>query len=471
MALLKSYLSSVDMYWRDVRGNIAVTMALVIVPMLTLAGGAIEVVRMSDCTMKLQGAVDSATLAAASLTNQRDIEETILEYVGANMPDGGGCSDPTVEVQFATTSLNLKTVSVLATVDMETPLLSLVGMSTTTVGTVSTAQESAQDIEISMVLDISSSMNGSKLTNLKDAAGDFVEEMLRDDRDEYTSINLIPFGGTVNVDEDLYNRYVATGPADVNPDPADYTIGNAVTSGRFVFPSHPIGCLEHPNADFDLDDIPLNSRAQVPRFWKWNQNNPWCPPIETTAAIFNSNNETELKDRINEMALSDGTGMDIGAMWGAKALSPALRGVFAEGDFPDRPADFDDPQTVKYAIFMTDGEITRQFRPEDWTLESVHTEEKNNENQQTVTSTGNFGNSSSSANNSIAYFKRMCEDLKEQNVQIFTIGFQINEGSTADKLLEYCASQSTMYYFVENLDIETAFESIAASINALRITG
>jgi len=466
-------------------------MALLIIPMITLAGGAIEVLRLSDCNMRLQGALDSATLAAASLTNQRDIEDTVNEYVAANMPAGGACSNPTVTVNVATNALNLKTVSISASVQMDTPLLSLIGQNTTTVGTVSTSEESAQDIEISMVLDISSSMRGSKLTNLKSAATKFVETMLDGSKADYTSINLIPFGGTVNVGERMYNRYVAN---EATPWAAPWPViywgaGTRITSTPYVFDAEvdpdfeeieyngknyvmPKGCLEHPSEDFDLNDIPLNSRGQVPDFWKWNRNNPWCPPMDTTAAIFNSNDETDLKDRINEMQLSDGTGMDIGAMWGAKALSPALRGDLG-GDFPDRPADFDDPQTVKYAIFMTDGEITRQFRPNDPMLRSVHNppNQRNSRNQQTVTTTGSFGSSPNTANNSIAYFKRMCEDLKDENVQIFTIGFRIRQGSTADRLLEYCASRSTMYYFVEGLDIEEAFDSIAASINALRIKG
>jgi len=470
-------------------GAVAIMMAILVLPMFFLALGAIDVLRMTNTSLKLQSATDAATLAAASLTNDMDIETTITEYIDANTPDTGFWESLNVEVSIDQNVLNAKRISVSASVVMDTPLLAVGGMKNTLITANSTAAESSQNIEISMVLDISSSMRGSKLTNLKTASKDFVEIMLADDDATFTSISLIPFGGTVNIG-DLYDDYVAltSDPNTiVNPTEAEYNIGTSVVDRKFRFEAdeddedavpQPSGCIEYRSDDFDLDDIPANSRAQVPAVWKWNENNPWCPP-DSTKTLFNTNNENALKTAIDAMVLSDGTGMDIGALWGAKALSGEFKGKLG-GDFPDRPADFDDDtaSTMKIAIIMTDGEITAQFRPRDFTTGSTHLpqepggyELKNNLNQQTIASKGNYNNSPGSSDRAIPYFKRICEDLNDNDVLVYTIGFQINKNSTADKLLQYCATTSSMYYFVETLDINAAFESIAASINALRITG
>ena len=72
--------------------------------------------------------------------------------------------------------------------------------------------------------------------------------------------------------------------------------------------------------------------------------NPWCPN-EKSEAIFNSNDFEALKKRIDEFSLSDGTGNDHGIAWGLNALTPAWRGKLG-GNYPARPADFDDDATL-----------------------------------------------------------------------------------------------------------------------------
>ena len=58
----------------------------------------------------------------------------------------------------------------------------------------------------------------------------------------------------------------------------------------------------------------------------------------------------------------------------------------------------------------------------------------------------------------------------EMCIRDSTIGFQITDGSAADLLLEDCASSLSQYYFVETIDLEAAFQGIAASISKLRVT-
>ncbi len=182
------------------------------------------------------------------------------------------------------------------------------------------------------------------------------------------------------------------------------------------------------------------------------------------------------------MVLSDGTGMDIGAMWGLKSLSPSFRGELG-GDFSERPLDFGADESKKVMIVMTDGNITQQNRPEDPAVGNVHSNRPTNNapntsafsnqgdraNMQTSRTRGSAGTTSTN-NSGVGRFKKACEAAKAEDITIFTIGFQISSGSLADRILEECATTPSTYYHVEGLDLTATFQTIAAQVNALRIT-
>mgnify|MGYP002653291698 FL=1 len=451
----------------DRSGNVAILTALAFVPLMLITIGSLDVVRMTTAQAKLQSTLDSATLAAASLSNTGDIEDTVNEYVQANLPDVAPWTTLQLTIGNVTDTLNAKSVEITATVDIEMTILKLAGIDSTSVLASSVAQQAATNVEVAVVLDISSSMGGSKITSLRSAAKSFIDTMLNKDDRDYTSLSIIPFGGTVNIG-DLYDTYAvnAATPGVIDlPDLADYYVNKNVPYRKFMFSGLRKGCIEYTDDDFDMTAIPANSRPQVPAdFTKWNVNNPWCPS-DDTAMLLNSNNATALKSLIENMDLSDGTGMDIGTLWGAKVLSSDMRGQLG-GNFSDRPADFDDEDTLKVAVIMTDGEITQQFRPRVYTTTRIK-----NKTQQTIVSKGNINTSSSKSDDAVAYFKRVCEYMKSNNVQVYSIGFRIKKASLADKLLQYCASSLSNYYFVEGLNIEDAFSAIATSINSLRISG
>lgn len=466
-------------FLRNRRGNIAIITALTIIPLLGILGGGIDVVRSTTMSSQLRASIDSAALAAANLSNSADVETVVNEFIDSNLvqrPDF--LSTLSVSVTD-TTALNSKTVTIRADGHIDTFFLGLFGIDTMPVSASSSATQSITNVEIALVLDISSSMRGSRIANLKEAAADFIDEMLDEDSTDVTSISIVPFGGTVNIGSDLFGDYaVPLVTATVDPSESAYDIGSNVVNGDFRF-SDGDNCIEYRSADFG-DDLLTGLRPQVPHFWKWNNFNPWCP-LDNSSIFMNSNNESDLIDHINGMTLSDGTGMDIGAMWGLKALSPNWTGYF-DGDFADRPAAYDD-ETLKVLVVMTDGGITDQFRPEDYSEYNTHTNRSNNvangagsgnsgnnNNQQEIVDRGG-ASTPAITNKAVGYFKRVCDDAQSSGAVVYTIGFQISSGSLPDSMLQYCASDGSKYYHVESLDIQSAFDSIAASVNALRITG
>lgn len=446
----------------DDAGMSSLMFALMLPIVLAMGGAAVDYTRAYALRAELSRSAEGAVLAAASLSNTRDPELVIQEYFDLNLSSFADeatiMATPTVTKQ-----LNNSTIELTVEANLPTYFLSLVGIDDMRMTTYARAQESRQNLEIALVMDISSSMGGSKLRNLKTAAEDFVDIMFERDTADLTSLSLVPFGGTVNIGDDLFDHFVLpTGSADVDPDQNAYDIGDDILDSDFRF-SNGETCVETTHEEFEDDSRPDEGvAAQLPDLWVWNRNNPWCPP-DQAAAVFNSGSSLDLNAHIRDMVLSDGTGMDIGALWGYRALSPAWRGLLG-GDFGDRPNEYNS-DSIKILIIMTDGEITAQYRPRD--PSNIHARHSN---QQTIVPKGGK-NDPAGADSAIGNFRIVCDNAKANGVIVYTIGFQIRTNRVSHQLLGECASGIGRYYFVESLDISAAFESIAASINSLRVSG
>ena len=457
----------------DTRANVAMITALSALPVTVMIGGSIDIALAMKQQHKMQYIVDSALVAAANLANEGDIDTTITNYISANFGDSEAedlVIDSSVENFF-----NGRRVEATVTSTVPTSFLPLIGVDSLDVAVSGVASQYVVNTEISLVLDVSSSMNGSRINALKPAVGEFVDRMLDGDAADYTSINIVPFGGTVNIGH-LFDAYaVEEDDAIVNPSQSDYDTSN-LAEGNYRF-TEGLNCLEYDDGDYDTAELESHSRSQVPHFWKWWNFNPYCPR-ESSAVMLNSNDADALKAHVDGMTLSDGTGMEDGALWGLKSLSPSMRGKLG-GEFSDRPFDFDSEITNKVLVLMADGDITAQFRPKDYSYYNTHknrgvtdpdatTSFSNAGNNQNNTTAIAKGNISSGTDRTIGRFLEACNQAKANGVQVFTIGFQIRRQSSLDILLE-CASSSGHYYDIEDLDISVAFNKIAAAIDSLRL--
>lgn len=468
---------------RSERGNIVMIFALCLLPIFAVVGAAIDISRIHSAKIQMSTLLDQAVLASANLASTEDPEDLIEDWMESQVAqfgyDGG---DLQVNVT-SSIALNSRDIRATASIKVPTLMMYMFNQDNTTIEVKAAAVQSITNIEIAMVLDISSSMRGQRLTSLKAASTDFIDIILTPSNQATTSINVVPFGGTVNIGDSLFNKFAVlnTNPATiVDPDDDDYDIGTAVETSPFRF-SNGETCIEAIQDDYDTDMLPSFSRGQVPDFWRWWNNHPWCPE-DQSAVYLNSNNATALKSHLNNMVLSDGTGMDIGTMWGLKVLSPSFRGELG-GNFSDRPLDFNAQEVKKVMIIMTDGNITAQNRPEDPEIGNVHTNRPTNRephvnaisnqgNRQNMQTTRTRGEATTSQFNDsgVGRFKKACNAAKAEAIQVFTIGFQIKNNSLADRILEECATNPSYYYHVEGLDLTSTFQSIAAQVNALRIS-
>ena len=465
-AHLENLKSTACRFWGDKRGNISVYSGVMLTSLVAFAGSsAVDIVRHANIESQLQSAVETGVLAAASLDNARPTDEIIDDYIRANFENEEIRNGINITILKNDRALNAREIRASARYEMPTSFMSMFGFNVLAANAEAEAIQSRTNVEIALVLDVSSSMNGNRLNRLKSAATDFVDNVRANDNSNDVSINLVPYGGAVNIGSELFERYAVPKNANnLDPSRAQYDIGNGVQDARFRF-TNGGNCLELEDNDFKGDLISPKSRGEIPLLFRYTNTNPWCPD-EKAEVILNSNDFDAIKDRIEEFSLSDGTGTDHGIAWGLNSLSPDWRGKLG-GDFPDRPADFDDPSTLKVAVIMTEGGITAQIRQEDPSVANVRSDEDNRQNiYNRGNSTHDIGRGTASS-----YFTEACETFRENNVVVFTIGFQLNEASDAATLLRNCASIPSNHHAVEDLEIGAAFQAIRSSLSTLRVSG
>jgi hypothetical protein len=73
-----------------------------------------------------------------------------------------------------------------------------------------------------------------------------------------------------------------------------------------------------------------------------------------------------------------------------------------------------------------------------------------------------------------AMLQTICAEAKRLGVMVFTIGFQLSDSNssqlTMKNELRNCASSLVNYYDVQGLNIASAFQSIASTIQRIKLT-
>jgi len=154
----------------------------------------------------------------------------------------------------------------------------------------------------------------------------------------------------------------------------------------------------------------------------------------------------------------------------ALVLDTKIDGVFAS-----RPQDYDDVETIKTLLLMTDGENVNTTRIQPWyynsSSEYVHWSKYplywylNNHN---VGSWSNWRYTKYTSGQADTMLSNICDAAKAKGIIVWSIGFEVTNHSA--NVMEDCASSPSHFFRVEGVEITEAFEAIAKQINQLRLT-
>jgi len=345
------------LFARAESGSMVILGLFLMMALLLIGGISVDLMRVEYERLRMQAVLDSAVLAATDLDQVLDPEAVVRDYVAK-----ADLAGELTQVQ-AVSALDARDVAASGTISMPTMFVRAIGFDTLDVGVRSRAREAIGNIEVSLVLDVSGSMdNYGRLTNMKLAAKEFVQTLmgnavvgalpvLGSGSGPQVSISIVPYATQVAAGADMLSQFTLER---ANPDTT---------------------CLDFPAASFSTTTVDLATPyVQTGSFDPFTRSAPPRIPVCRTDAAFRitplSNSQTALNAQIDALTASGNTSIDLGVKWGAALLDPTMqpvvRSLIADGKvdpiFDGRPHGPENRNTMKVLVVMTDGENTRQYQ-------------------------------------------------------------------------------------------------------------
>lgn len=185
--------------WQERRGATAVFVAVAIIPLVAFVGLAVDTTRGYLVKSRLNQALDAAALAGGRVFSEATRDDDIRMYFAANFP-AGYLGATTTPVQIAADN-SAKTITVSAEATLPTTFMHLLDFNNYKVASSSQVKIEAQNLELSVVLDITGSMGTSgAIADLIVAANDLVDIVVNDVQTPfYSRVAIVPFSQAVNV--------------------------------------------------------------------------------------------------------------------------------------------------------------------------------------------------------------------------------------------------------------------------------
>lgn len=406
--------NSLRRFGRDDKGTIALIFGLTAIPVALITGLAIDFGRTYNADTRLGAALDSAALAAAKglrIDNLNDAEVRTLaqryfdENMAANNNNYAVIRNFDVIVDRPKGSVEIKIRAVVPTT-----FWNIAGRSEIELPKTSVAIFDAKDIEVGLQLDVTGSMGGQKLRDLKVATKDLVDILIPDEpTGQKVRIGYAPFSAGVNAG--TYARAVN---------------GNRASNGC-VYERISAG------AEF-TDDAPTGTSALKIRSDLTGSGIQDCPGATVLPM---TDDKGLLKSRVDSYTANGTTAGQLGTAWAWYLISPDWNGVWPAAS---QPAPYNDGKTIKVAILMTDGEYN-------------------------TVGGRNIGGRSASDK-----AVQMCAAMKAEGVIVYTVGFMLNVQLARDTMRD-CASGTDKAYNAENgAELRSAFRDIAEQITSLRLS-
>jgi len=340
----------------DEQGSLLIFGMFMFILILMAGGMAVDLMRYEATRTAVQNTLDRAILAAANLDQKTEADTVVTDYfakAGLEM-----YAPVTDEVRGDHSSW----VQSSATAHVQTLFMKNIGIEVLPAVTEATAEERVSEIEISLVLDISNSMNDdNRLPDMKDAAENFVTTIFEDAEDDTVTVSIIPYNTQVNVGPDILGNYT-------------------VTHGHSY--SH---CVDFEAADFHTTQLSPSASASSPLKQtghfdslyvyqtRYDNKTPEFRPCDTrsTSRVLPfEDDQTVLINYIKALVASGNTSIDVGLKWAAAMIDPTFGPVVddliakgrVEAEYADRPLPYTGSDAaLKVIVVMTDGHNTSQF--------------------------------------------------------------------------------------------------------------
>lgn len=315
-------------FGKDISGTVAPIFGLAVIVLVLVSGLAIDGSRAFRAASRVSAALDAAAIATARQltlysTSDSELKTLAVSYFESNLRSSGN-----VEVTYGEVTLSSDRTKGAVTLNVDARLPTTIGrlmnIEAFEIPRSATALDQSKDIELSMMLDLSGSMRGSKIAALKDAASDLVDIIMNANASGAKNrIAIAPYSTSVNVGS-FVGR--ATSSSDHNTCVTERTGANAFTDKA------PTGGL-------------FNKKAS------------YCPASEIVPL---TDNTEDLYSHISGMSPNGWTAGHLGIAWAWYLVSPQWASVWPSGSTPTL---YSDPTVIKAVVIMTDGEFNTAYEP------------------------------------------------------------------------------------------------------------
>lgn len=459
--------ASSSSFCRDARGNVAMLFALSLVPLIGMAGAAVDYGNSLRVKAQLQTALDAAVIAGATVLAQTgsntQTRDAVEKYMAAKFTNPGG-APPTVNTTVNPTGK----VTADSTVEVPTTLMRVFGQTTMPVKAIAEATFGSKNSEVVIALDVTGSMAaGGKLVAAQAAAIGLVNTLFATPgAASKVKVAFVPFNNYVNIGtsyrgaswltdssdystptaawcEDTYPNIVYGAPVqrsetrynDGVPYLAEWDDYPVISYGAPVNVCYPAGSTSHTwtgvvgSRNYPLDMLnSVDAANKVPALFDIGG-----APAPMTRL---TNNPAVVNTQIGATTASGETFIQPGLLWGWRLLSPGL--PFSDGAAYG---------TVnKIVVLMTDGANTKS-----------------------PTYPTHDNGDVAMANSLMA---QTCANMKAApaNVTIFTIAFDVTD-PTIQGVLSNCASGPPNYFNATTIaDMQAAFVQIGNALTGVRLS-
>lgn len=423
-------------------GNVAIILAIAIIPILVLVGIAIDLQNTNTSRSFMQYTIDNAVIAGSremqAGKSQADIQTYINNFVEGVVKDKSysmSCKPP--EVTF---TKGTQDIDVTVKCSQKTTLTELIGYQYLDFTVTSGSTYGIGSVDVAFVFDVSGSMGTSKMKALKDAAYDAVDVLLPKNPDgDLGDVRLGMAAYSTMADAGDYfeavtgqkpkRTYTETVCTKTKKNGSCKTWG---TESKTVNNT----CVRERTGSEAFTDAAPGAGAWIEAAdatyssyydsWTVQSCNPQ-PPLPLT------DNRDDLYNYIDDLYASGNTAGHIGVAWGWYLIAPDWSSIWP---VDSKPLAYDEPDSAKAMIVMTDGEFNTEY--------------------------------TSGQGDSFAQAKKLCDTIKEQGVRIYTVAFQAPKAGK--DVLEYCATSGDYAFTPDSADeLKDAYTKIAQSISDLRI--
>ncbi len=345
-------------FWRNEDGTIVIFGVIILLMMLMLGGMGLDIMKHESVRTELQQTADRATLAATSLTQKLSPNNVVQDYFAK-----AGLASHLTNVTV-TGGINFRNVRTEASANTNPIFLRLYDRQVVNqleAKALSVAEQRISNVEIMLVLDVSGSMAGTKLTNLKTSAKEFIDTVLGTDTENKISIGIVPYNGQVNMTQNFQNLFTnrVDDHAAANINCHDLPASVYTSLGLPTNTALPVTA----NAD-TFSTTTMNSSFVAVATGAPTPGNRWCPDSTVNVLRPPTNNRTALKSAIDGLTAIGATSVNAGMKWGMAMLDPGSRSLItssiSQGTTPSffagRPFNYDADDSMKVIVLMTDGE-------------------------------------------------------------------------------------------------------------------